>query len=555
MALAFHPVAWVPLIFVGLVPWLVAVRRCGEAGFIVGFCVGNTVYGAWLMAWVCTVVGWAGPVGWVLLTLLWFVLSLPFAWVLKTLLVKWNGVLFWVLPAAVVAQDIFRFWALGGVTWHSAGFALADWNTLVQVAEVGGVWGLTWLVMAANALVADWILDGRVPEERRRLMFQSVGWCAALAGFLLFGAVRKSALDSEVQLGPTVVGLQGNIEQDMKIYSGPGGRLAMRDRHVSLFRAAEADGVQADLIVWPETSLVPGWDQSAAAKDSRRLMTPQNRLSRRLSGRRTTLSEELRPRNPKILADHSLWPRHLIGLITRDDAPEAGGETRTRNTVALAVPAQGSKDDYEWSLVYHKRKLVPFGEYLPIPTWLPWRESLEQSILEAAGYVPDMSPGTDAVVAPLNTGRGQWGFDIGVCFEMLFPRLFEEARANGVDFTVNVSNDAWYGNSAELDLVHRQGIFRAIETRLSLVRVSNTGISTVLDPAGRSVMTVEENGRKKRIGGVLVAQVPVGATHLTGQPRHNYLAWFYLMCFLTITVCAWRRWNRRKQPSSVKLSA
>ncbi|MCB1282395.1 MAG: hypothetical protein KDB18_12815, partial [Salinibacterium sp.] len=78
------------------------------------------------------------------------------------------------------------------------------------------------------------------------------------------------------------------------------------------------------------------------------------------------------------------------------------------------------------------------------------------------------------------------------------------------DFHVNTSNDAWYDESAERELVHLQTRFRAIETRRSLARVSNTGLSGVIDPLGREVAMLTCDGRHRSVSGQVSARVPVG---------------------------------------------
>lgn len=551
LALAFHPVAFIPLVFCGLVPWLVWLQRRQYAGLATSLFAGLTVYGALIMFWVSEVVGWAGPVGWIILVMLWALLSIPVIGFLNLLLGRWKGSLFWVLPSTLVAQDVFRSWALGGISWQPVGYALADWTLLIQVAEIGGVWCVSWLALATNVVVAEWWVNGRNPRHRTSLILKTALVVAAALGALAFGAWRLDAIDEQLQPGPRVVGLQGNIQQDMKIYSGPRGWQAMRDRHFALYHSEEANRVRPDLIIWPETSLKPGWNTSSMARTLGGYIAPESLLAWRPRGSKDSLGEQLRPSGT--LA-RDLWPSHLIGLITCDDHPKPVEGTRTRNTVAFFVPGVAAVP-YELSDVYHKRELVPFGEYLPLPDWFPWREPLEASILDAAGFIPDMTRGEKPSRPTLKTNRGRWLFDVNVCFEMVFPQLFQEAEEAGADFFVNVSNDAWYGESAELDLVHRHGIFRSIENRLSLVRVSNTGISTVLDPAGREIAVVEANGKRKNVGGTLVSEVPVGASRLFRFGRRGFQASLFLGLWLLIAVGTGLRRPRQGVDSCHNLAA
>jgi apolipoprotein N-acyltransferase len=120
-----------------------------------------------------------------------------------------------------------------------------------------------------------------------------------------------------------------------------------------------------------------------------------------------------------------------------------------------------------------KVHLVPFGEYVPVKKFLPFIDKLVVGI-------GDFSPG---VINPLPLNGHQLG--VLVCYEAIFPELARESVRQGSDLLVNVTNDAWFGNSSapwqHLAMVR----FRAVENRVWVARAANTGISAFIAPSGQ----------------------------------------------------------------------
>src|SRR5207249_3730626 len=123
---------------------------------------------------------------------------------------------------------------------------------------------------------------------------------------------------------------------------------------------------------------------------------------------------------------------------------------------------------------YDKMQLVPFGEYVPYAQAL----FFVRRIVEAVG---DVVPGLVPTVFRLPSAR----FGVAICYEDVFPSVTRRFVAAGADFLVNVTNDAWYGPTSAPHQHLAQATFRSIEGRVPLVRVTNTGISAVIDVDGR----------------------------------------------------------------------
>jgi apolipoprotein N-acyltransferase len=147
------------------------------------------------------------------------------------------------------------------------------------------------------------------------------------------------------------------------------------------------------------------------------------------------------------------------------DGPRVAGQ---RNRAYLVSPQRGEIDHYD------KMELVPFGEYVPFGRVL----FFVQQMVDAVG---SLVPGTRATVFDGPDGR----FGVLVCYEGVFPPVSREFVRGGAEFLVNVTNDAWYGQTAEPNQHLAQATFRAIENRVPLVRAANTGISAIVDEDGR----------------------------------------------------------------------
>ena len=455
VSLAFHPFDWWWLGWFAFVPWMVYHQRSERRGTGRALMLAYYLHYAYVLQWVGEVAPlamWAIPL-----------LGMPVAWLCAWICDRcvhrlgMSGLV--VYPLAIVSTDFLRDQYLG-LTWCSIGYTQWRWLEGVQSASIFRVHLLSWAVLLMNAAWAQWILR---PRERS----SHVGLAVA-AGVLVVlhvgGALRLSA---DLEDGPLAVGVQGNIDQVMK-ETGSRERAWKAQREV--FERLE-QGIEPDLLVFAETSFHP--------------VTQRVPLS--------------------ILLDHSTWggwlPRDR-GQATVLGYNERVGET-DRNVACAVV-------DGKPVATYMKRVLVPMGEH--IPEWLPFRGWFEDQVQQLGGYVPRMEPGTAFVSAPLGAGPRPTSFGLNICYEMVFPGEFRGLmREHDPDFLVNISNDGWYGDSNELDLVHVAGRFRAVECGRSLFRVSNTGISTSIDPMGRFRATVTAGAKRKGVQGLLVDRVQLSS--------------------------------------------
>jgi apolipoprotein N-acyltransferase len=133
---------------------------------------------------------------------------------------------------------------------------------------------------------------------------------------------------------------------------------------------------------------------------------------------------------------------------------------------------------------YHKMILMPFGEYTPLSSVIPFLKDINATAGQfTAGDAPKvlsfpLSSGVEVKVAPL------------ICYEDIIPSLASEAVQKGAEVLINQTNDAWFGDTVAPYQHHLIASFRAIETRRYLLRSTNTGLTAVVDPIGRTVVSL-----------------------------------------------------------------
>lgn len=362
-----------------------------------------------------------------------------------------------IYPALWVLAEWLRGWLFTGFSWLQLGYSQVD-SPLAGFLPLTGVYGVSWLVVFLAALVVHALSGGK------RVRAAVVGTIAAavLAG----GVLRGVSWSDDAGAALSVALVQGNIPQDQKWL--PSMRQPTLDRYMGLTRRHW----DADLVVWPE-SAVPG-------------------LFHRMRSFIDSVGAEARQNRSQV----------LLGIPAVD--PAAGKFT---NSVVLVGSGSG---------IYHKRHLVPFGEYLP----LDW---LLRPVTEAAGIpVSNFSPGPEMQALLRVSG---YPVALSICYEIAFGseiiRDLPEAR-----FLVTVSNDAWFGTSIGPHQHFQIARVRALETGRFLLRATNTGITAIIAPDGR---VAERLAQFKT--GVLEGEITPrsGATPYVTLGDHPFIAASFLL--------------------------
>lgn len=340
-----------------------------------------------------------------------------------------------IAPVLWVCLEFVRSYALTGFPWSSVGYSQYRFLALIQIADITGIYGISFLILAVNGFIADLLLlKAKVKEmplfPLSYFMTGSALLLVVLIGTFGYGFWRLH--QERVGRDLTVSVVQGNIEQDKKWE--PSFQNKVFDTYTSLSLNALKD--HPSLIIWPETS-VPFFFGSDAA-NTERLVQFQKQTGTPL----------------------------LFGAVMVKKRT-TGASDLTNSAVLL--DSEGKK-----SYVYDKIHLVPFGEYVPLGHVLFFIDKLVTGI-------GDFLPGK--VYKPADSEVGRFGTLI--CYEVIFPGLVRKFYTQGGDFIVTITNDAWFGKTSGAYQHFSMAVFRAVENRKPLLRAANTGISGFIDSNGR----------------------------------------------------------------------
>ena len=366
--------------------------------------------------------------------------------------------------------------AFDGYPWYLLGQPLVEWLPLAQPADIGGVTLLAILPGITGGLLADLVLHRGSGRGRAAACGVAT---LVLAAWVGYGLMRLDA-PSPTTPGPTILAIQTNLPQSNKVAWTPEQQwedaVGFARDTVTAFREADAAGQRIDLVAWPETML-PGVGLEPA---STTIMQdagwwPGNRFAE--------LAMELQAllEVPLLLGSGSYEGLRIIG-----EGADGRLEWDRRFNSVYLLDERGTKATGRYDKVF----LTPFGERMPYISAWPW---LEQKLLDlgARGMSFDLAAGDQATLLEYRSESGP-SIPIGtpICFEDTVPRacrslVWKDGR-KAAAILVNASNDGWFGRSGGPRAAHLQlARFRAIENRVPLVRVVNTGTSAWIDSNGR----------------------------------------------------------------------
>jgi len=484
-----------------LVPFFLALRGAKpKLAALFGFVFGFVQFGA-ILYWIAILQAaeYLSGLGWAVLV---FYLSLYFAlfgffYSFLTDRLKVSGV--WIAPFVWVGLEYLRGsrpW--GGFNWGEIGYSQAPYPALLTFTTLGGVYGLTFLIVWVNTLLAKAIEPKPVVQNSFEL--EVSGW-PRWAYFILPTAVLMMALTwgayvnhkTVLKKAGTVVLLQPSIDQNIKWSKA--NETATYDKLEKL--VGQAQITHPDLIVWPET----------AAPDYLLLMP---RLMERVHD---------------IVAGSKTY--NLVGCL--DAVRKTPEEVSYFNACAHFSP-EGKPLG-----VYHKRHLVPFGEFVPFQKYLTF-------LGPVVGNLGDFDSGDR--YERFQTGR--FSYTPMICYEVVFPDDARKALATQADALVNISNDAWFGWTASPYQHAMMAVVRAAEERKPLLRSANTGISLIADPLGDVLSSTHIYDEQVLTGDVLVA--PNGPTLYA-----RWGNWLPRLCLIVFLVFVLRALTVKQKRPTVTL--
>ncbi len=378
------------------------------------------------------------------------------------------------LPACWVLLEWVQSWLFTGTTWLQLGYSQTD-GWFGAYAPLVGPLGISLLL----AILAGGLVAGALAESRRALpsavIAVAVLW---LGGLALDRDWTEPAADQPLQ----VVLLQGNVAQDEKWE--PENRV----RTLDLYRRLNERHLGADLIVWPETAVPAFYHQV-------------------LDDYLVPVAEEAAAHGTDL----------LLGI------PSYDGETRR---IFNSVLALGEEVGF-----YHKRHLVPFGEYVPF-----------RGVLGGA---------LDVFGAPMSDFTAGWRADplvvagqrvaVSVCYEITFPNEVRDFLPEAT-MLVNISNDGWFGTSIGPHQHFQIARMRARETGRPLLRSTNTGITAAVDHRGRIVARAPQFSVEALATEIMPMQGSTPYTRTGDTPVLIFIAGLLVVGFGL-------RWRERRRPA------
>jgi apolipoprotein N-acyltransferase len=444
LILAFPNFEFWWLAWIGLLPLLFAVattsRKC--TAFVLGLLWGTVFfYGTcWWLTY--PMIHYGGVSSWlayplVLLPVVLVSLFPGFACACMSLVVRRLGA-----PAIFTAPIIWVTfdWLRGTVTgldWNALGYSQAfrpmmigsDHPVMIQTAKFGGVHAVTFLIVLTSAAIAFTL----VKRGRRSLMVSAA--VVAVVVLTIFLSNPRSAMVQrfiDFKNDTLIVSVQPNVPMSDV---GDSGYRQLLDRHVQLSQSAlstdSAKQFEHRLIIWPES--------------------PMN------------FSYSRDPKLQNTIANFAQTNRTSVLLNSLEPAPNGGSYNS-----AILVNEQGQK-----VAQYDKIRLMPFGEYVPLPRWLPGSGSVR-------GLVGEFTPGSSYTLMPLGALRA----GVFICIEAAHPEVARSFTNEGADVLINISNDGYLGPTAVMRQHLANAVLRAVENNRDIIRVTNSGISAYISANG-----------------------------------------------------------------------
>jgi apolipoprotein N-acyltransferase len=382
------------------------------------------------------------------------------------------------IAALWVSLEYVRGHFLTGFPWCLLGYSQYAHLQLIQVADITGVYGVSFLIVLSNGLLYSLLF--RRPEKsplfHRLEIFLGV---AVLFAAVSYGFSRMDKAEAAPAQSPISCAIiQADIDQSVKwdpLY---------QTQTMNIYRRLTLSALSAHprLIVWPETAL-PFFFQD-----------------------RSDLSKEVL----------SLARASHADLLFGSPAYQRKGKEYVYYNRAYLLSADGRLQSYD------KVHLVPFGEYVPLKHIL----FFVRRMVAGAG---DFEPGS--AVSPLKD-RGI-SFGPLICFEAIFPKLARTQVKKGAEILVNLTNDAWFGTTSAPYQNLAMTVFRAVENRRPLVRAANTGISAFIEPNGKIVARSRLFTEQTLVRAVQPISIPISIYTRFGD------VFALLLCAISALVLAW----------------
>ena len=497
---SFMPLNWSPLAWLCLVPLILLVRIERRTQYMYRcVLIGGLTFTIPALSWM--------PAGdpsmfpaWIALAT-YMALYFPLFVALTRIAVhRFNMPLTLAVPIVWTGTEYLRATVMTGFAWYFLAHTQYRWISLIQISDIVGAYGVSFVITMMAACLAllvpnSWIKrfgllpptklpddfkhlpeEGIDPAEDAARIFRRNGWnvaiCASIfAAVLVYGEIRKRQVEFEP--GPRIALIQGNFPSSLK--HDPSIWRKMFRYHDAL--TGMAVGEQPDVVVWPETMF--RWPlrvmEGELTDDQLVKIAPGLPQADRVDWIQSWRSNQI----PETLENMSLQSGAAM-VIGIDTFYAKSDKLERFNSAAFIRPDLGLTGRYD------KIHRVVFGEYIPLQKELPWLHNLTPF---SANH--GIQKGDSYQVFEHNGYR----YSPVICFEDTVPHLVRDMikKSNEIvgqepiDCLINVTNDGWFSDTAEIEQHLFTSVFRCVECRTPMVRAVNTGISAFIDGNGNII--------------------------------------------------------------------
>jgi apolipoprotein N-acyltransferase len=349
-----------------------------------------------------------------------------FAYVLIRGVRRWGPVALLLAPVLWIAFEWARL-SVTGQLWNAIGYSQAFHPHLIQVARFGGVYAVSFVIVLVNSAVAYAV----VQLSKGALAIAIMIIVLVMALVFVSTWITRPPAQQAGQPTLSVVALQPNVPMDPLKSTTQIQELVQHHLVTSENALKSAPGETPRLLIWPESPMNFSYAMDSQFRDSIGRFAQQQRT--------------------------------FILFNSQEPAPDKG----TYNSAVLI------NEEGRLIAQYDKIRLMPFGEYVPLPQWLPGSNQVR-------AIVGEFSPGTRYTLMPVA------GVEAGVfiCIESAYPWIARNFATQGADLLINISNDGYLGPTAVMRQHLANAVFRAVENGRPLLRVTNTGITAYVTSNG-----------------------------------------------------------------------
>ncbi len=425
-----------PLAWIALVPLLVVIARRPSPlkAFILGWATGSVFFYVTCYWLTYSMIHYGG-----LPTVLAYLLLVPaavvvgifhgiFALLVALAIRRWGYLTMLLAPVFWAALEWVRL-GVTGQLWNALGYSQAYHFALIQPAAWGGVYAVSFLIVAINSSIALLV------TSRTRWSIAASLSTALAVGFVIVASQLSEFYWRHESYGVSarVVAVQPNVP--MTPIKTLAETKELMERHLTLSTTAlnrDPTNGSPTIVIWPESPMNFSYGSDSALQELLGNFTRQNHTS--------------------------------LLLNSLERAPADGAYNS-----ALLINEQGRLISQ-----YDKIRLMPFGEYVPLPQWLPGASLI-------TGLVGEFTPGDRYTLMPFANGRA----GVFICIEAAYPWIARRMTSDGADVLINISNDGYLGPTAVMRQHLANAIFRAVENGRPVLRVTNSGLSALIGENGR----------------------------------------------------------------------